>query len=131
MGQHQTTFRQLAELLGDLPLALAQAIGYMDVHGISVDKFLALYRDRDGAGQLLAELRAQEMRLGIVGFELLQLRALADDHLRPGQAGLQEGLEVLCWPCRETITSAEGWESYMEGEKREREETYIGDGQWC
>lgn len=46
---------ELAELLGDLPLALAQAAGYMDVHSISVDKFLALYRDRDSAGQLLAE----------------------------------------------------------------------------
>ena len=49
------TANQLAELLGDLPLALAQAAGYMDVHSISVDKFLALYRDRDGVGQLLAE----------------------------------------------------------------------------
>jgi len=44
----------LAALLGYLPLALAQAVSYLDRHDLSMAGYLDLYRDRDAAGQLLA-----------------------------------------------------------------------------
>lgn len=46
---------ELAALLGDMPLALAQAAGYMDLHHLPIASYLELYRDRDAAGHLLAE----------------------------------------------------------------------------
>ncbi|MBF9134751.1 hypothetical protein I0C86_38350 [Plantactinospora sp. S1510] len=46
---------RLAAMLGDLPLALAQAAGYMDIHDLSIAAYVELYRNRDAAGQLLAE----------------------------------------------------------------------------
>ena len=44
----------LAAVLGHLPLALAQAVSYLDRHDLSVAGYLDLYRDREAAGQLLA-----------------------------------------------------------------------------
>jgi hypothetical protein len=46
---------ELANLVEDLPLALAQAAGYMAVHDLSIGAYVALYRDRGTAGHLLAE----------------------------------------------------------------------------
>lgn len=45
---------ELADELGDLPLALAQAASYLEVYDLTVGSFLDRYRDRDMAGQLLA-----------------------------------------------------------------------------
>ncbi|GAA3938358.1 NACHT domain-containing protein [Actinoplanes auranticolor] len=45
---------ELAEALGDLPLALAQAASYLEVYDLTVSDFLDRYRDRGMAGQLLA-----------------------------------------------------------------------------
>jgi hypothetical protein len=69
---------QLAALLGDLPLALAQAAGYVDIHDLSVDAFLALYRDRDTAGQLLAE-RVEGYPASVATTWLLHYDQLAKD----------------------------------------------------
>jgi hypothetical protein len=45
----------LADELGDLPLALAQAAAYLETHGgLSIDGFLQRYQDRTSAGRLLA-----------------------------------------------------------------------------
>ncbi|GAB4050225.1 FxSxx-COOH system tetratricopeptide repeat protein [Catellatospora paridis] len=55
-GETGPTVAELAQALGHLPLALAQAAAYMERHGrLSVQRYLALYRDRRGAGDLLAE----------------------------------------------------------------------------
>ncbi|GAA3432275.1 hypothetical protein GCM10018954_018780 [Kutzneria kofuensis] len=45
----------LAQALGDLPLALVQAAGYLDLRDLPIERYLELYRDRDAAGRLLAE----------------------------------------------------------------------------
>ncbi|NUT53155.1 MAG: hypothetical protein HOV94_38600 [Saccharothrix sp.] len=45
----------LAQALGDLPLALVQATGYLDLRDLPIEAYLELYRDRDAAGRLLAE----------------------------------------------------------------------------
>ncbi|MFI6128482.1 tetratricopeptide repeat protein [Micromonospora sp. NPDC051141] len=54
-----TSLAVLAEELGDLPLALSQAAGYVDVNGMSISRYLDLYRDKRSAGRLLAQ------RLGV------------------------------------------------------------------
>ena len=46
---------ELAKTLGDLPLALAQAAGYLDLHDLPISTYLALYQDRHAVGRLLAE----------------------------------------------------------------------------
>ncbi|WP_165939927.1 DUF7779 domain-containing protein [Saccharopolyspora aridisoli] len=46
---------ELAQVLGDLPLALVQAAGYLDRRDLPIERYLELYRDRDAAGRLLAE----------------------------------------------------------------------------
>jgi len=51
---HRAAATELAEALGDLPLALAQAASYLEVYDLNVGTFLERYRDRDVAGQLLA-----------------------------------------------------------------------------
>jgi hypothetical protein len=45
---------ELAKTLGDLPLALAQAAGYLDLHDLPISTYLALYQDRHAVGRLLA-----------------------------------------------------------------------------
>lgn len=45
---------ELAATLGDLPLALAQAVAYLTRHGLSVAGYLRLYQDREAAARLLA-----------------------------------------------------------------------------
>jgi tetratricopeptide (TPR) repeat protein len=47
MRQDQTRAAdQLAEALGDLPLALAQAAAFMEEHAIGVEQYLGLFRER-------------------------------------------------------------------------------------
>lgn len=43
---HTAAAGSLAEALGDLPLALAQAAAFMEEHAIGVDEYLALFRER-------------------------------------------------------------------------------------
>ena len=45
---------ELAEVLGDLPLALAQAAAYIDTHAITIRDYLGLYRDPEVARRLRA-----------------------------------------------------------------------------
>ncbi|MEV4412934.1 FxSxx-COOH system tetratricopeptide repeat protein [Catellatospora sp. NPDC049609] len=55
-GQSNPAVRELAQELGFLPLALAQAAAYMERHdGLSAERYLALLRDRRNAGRLLAQ----------------------------------------------------------------------------
>ncbi|GIH06661.1 hypothetical protein Rhe02_47280 [Rhizocola hellebori] len=54
-GETGPQLDELAELLGDLPLALAQAVAYMRrAGGLSTTAYLNLFRDRQQAGRLLA-----------------------------------------------------------------------------
>ncbi|WP_460504235.1 FxSxx-COOH system tetratricopeptide repeat protein, partial [Catellatospora paridis] len=54
-GETGPQVAELAKLLGHLPLALAQAAAYMAQHGgLSVSRYLELFRDRQAAGALLA-----------------------------------------------------------------------------
>lgn len=56
LGRDDPDADALAEALGDLPLALAQAASWIDLHGNPpVARYLALYREWAGAGVLLAE----------------------------------------------------------------------------
>ena len=52
-GLAETDAGRLADQLGDLPLALAQAAGFMDETGMTASEYLGLLRTR--AGQLLAQ----------------------------------------------------------------------------
>ncbi len=56
LGRDDPHADSLAVTLGDLPLALAQAAAYLDLHGgLSIAGYLDIYRDREGAGRLLAQ----------------------------------------------------------------------------
>ena len=56
LGRDDPDAGTLAELLGDLPLALAQAASWLDLHGDPpIARYLGLYRDRAAAGALLAD----------------------------------------------------------------------------
>ena len=72
---------ELAQTLGYLPLALAQAASYMDRTGLSVAGYLRLYRDRQGAGQLLAsgqpDYPGSVATTWLIHFEQLQAQAPA------------------------------------------------------
>jgi hypothetical protein len=52
---NETAAKTLAIELGDLPLALAQAAGYLEIHDLSIDAYLDLFHDREAAGRLLSE----------------------------------------------------------------------------
>jgi hypothetical protein len=78
---------QLARLLGDLPLALAQAAGHMTVCDQSVGGYLAVYRDRSAAGKLLAR-RIDGYPASVATTWLVNVRQLARDE--------PASLELLC-----------------------------------
>ena len=93
-GQAGALLSELAAVLGDLPLALAQAASYMEAHGgLSVKAYLDLFRDRVGAGRLLTSglpgypdsvattwlIHFQDLELrASAGLVLLRLVAFAD-----------------------------------------------------
>jgi tetratricopeptide (TPR) repeat protein len=53
--QEPTEADALADVLGDLPLALAQAAAYLELHGgLSIAAYMQLYQNQQSAGQLLA-----------------------------------------------------------------------------
>jgi tetratricopeptide (TPR) repeat protein len=55
-GHEQEHARELAETLDNLPLAIAQAASYLHQHGgLSIERYLRMYSEREGAGVLLAE----------------------------------------------------------------------------
>jgi tetratricopeptide (TPR) repeat protein len=85
LGQADPDAERLAEAVGDLPLALAQAAGYLDVHGgLSVRRYLEIYADRQAAGRLLAE-GIDGYPLSVATTWLIHFTDLADRH----PAGLQ------------------------------------------
>ncbi len=107
----------LAEELGDLPLALAQAAAYIDARSMTIREYLELYRDpvlaqrlRD-SGLDSAEYPASVARTWLLSFtqlsgehpaavELLRLCAFLDPDdidLELLSAGREETGEVLCW----------------------------------
>jgi tetratricopeptide (TPR) repeat protein len=49
----QRDAENLADALGDLPLALAQAASHLDLYGLSIAGYLRLYREREGPSLLL------------------------------------------------------------------------------
>jgi tetratricopeptide (TPR) repeat protein len=54
-GESGPSLNELAETLGDLPLALAQAASYLEAHGgLSVKAYLDIYREQLGVGDMLA-----------------------------------------------------------------------------
>jgi tetratricopeptide (TPR) repeat protein len=68
---------QLAEELGDLPLALAQAAAYIDTHGLTVSSYLALYRNPEIGRRLRAEgLESREYRASVAATWLLHFDRL-------------------------------------------------------
>lgn len=55
-GRDQSGAGELAQALGDLPLALAQATAYLDLHGgLSISGYLRLYQEHEGPGLLLSD----------------------------------------------------------------------------
>jgi hypothetical protein len=78
--QEPTEADALADVLGDLPLALAQAAAYLDLHGgLSIAGYMLLYQNEQSAGQLLAA--------GMDGYPhsvattwLIHFQELADGH---------------------------------------------------
>jgi hypothetical protein len=50
----------LAQALGDLPLALVQAAGYLDLRDLPIERYLELYRDRDAAGRAAGHRSIQD-----------------------------------------------------------------------
>jgi hypothetical protein len=80
---------ELAEVLGDLPLALAQAAAYIDTRAITIGDYLALYRDPAVARRLRAmglasdEYPESVARTWLLHFDLLrQERPAAVELLR-------------------------------------------------
>ncbi|GAA3384954.1 tetratricopeptide repeat protein [Cryptosporangium minutisporangium] len=71
-----TTVDALADELGDLPLALAQAAAYMDRHRLSIGGYFALYRWQAEAGRWLAE-PLEDYPAGVATTWLIQHTALA------------------------------------------------------
>ena len=72
---------ELAAELGDLPLALAQAAAYIDVHSITISTYLNLYRDPVIAERLRDEgLESDEYPASVARTWLLHF-----DELRLGQ----------------------------------------------
>lgn len=71
----------LAQELGDLPLALAQAAAYIDKHGISIEIFLAVYRDHAAGKKLRAAgLDNIEYPNSVSGTWLLHFRDLESEY---------------------------------------------------
>ena len=78
--QEPTEADALADVVGDLPLALAQAAAYLDLHGgLSIAGYMQLYQEEQSAGQLLAA--------GMDGYPhsvattwLIHFQELADGH---------------------------------------------------
>lgn len=70
----------LAALLGDLPLALAQAAAYIDLHGLSTSGYGDLYRNKSAAGALLAQgLETEEYPASVATTWLLHFDRLSTD----------------------------------------------------
>ena len=71
---------ELAEELGDLPLALAQAAAYIDTRSITVGGYLALYRDPVLARKLRDEgLESDEYPASVARTWLLSLAQLSEE----------------------------------------------------
>jgi Tetratricopeptide repeat len=88
LGRDDPDADALAEALGDLPLALAQAAAYLDEHGgLSVAGYLTLYRDREAAGRLLARRTGDGYPESVATTWLIHLTDLA--------TGQPVGLELL------------------------------------
>jgi Tfp pilus assembly protein PilF len=72
---------ELAGELGDLPLALAQAAGYIDTRSMTVHGYLESYRDPVQARKFLdAGLNSAEYPASVARTWLLSFRQLADEH---------------------------------------------------
>jgi tetratricopeptide (TPR) repeat protein len=71
---------ELAEELGDLPLALAQAAAYIDTRAVTVGGYLDLYRDPALARRLRDEgLESEEYPASVARTWLLSLEQLTDE----------------------------------------------------
>ena len=71
---------ELAEELGDLPLALAQAAAYIDTRSVTVGAYLALYRDPVLARRLRDEgLESDEYSVSVARTWLLSLGQLSGE----------------------------------------------------
>ena len=71
---------ELAEELGDLPLALAQAAAYIDTRAVTVGGYLALYRDPALARRLRDEgLESEEYPASVARTWLLSLAQLSGE----------------------------------------------------
>jgi Tfp pilus assembly protein PilF len=71
----------LADELGDLPLALAQAAAYVDTRAITIHRYLESYRDPVLARRLReAGLNSAEYPASVAGTWLLSFRQLSDEH---------------------------------------------------
>ena len=71
---------ELAEELGDLPLALAQAAAYIDARAVTISGYLALYRDPVLARRLRDEgLESGEYPASVARTWLLSFGQLAGD----------------------------------------------------
>ena len=73
--------RELADQLGDLPLALAQAAAYIDTQSITIRGYLDLYRDPAVARRLReAGLDSGEYPASVAGTWLLSFTQLSGEH---------------------------------------------------
>lgn len=76
--REREAFGKLADELGDLPLALAQAGAYIDTHGITINDYLALYRGSQTGGRLRAEgLDSDEYPVSVARTWLLHFEELS------------------------------------------------------
>ncbi|WP_461123357.1 FxSxx-COOH system tetratricopeptide repeat protein [Saccharothrix stipae] len=86
----------LAELLGDLPLAVEQASAYLDTTGLPVTAYLDLLRTR--AAEVIGRGRAAGRERTLATLWDLSLAEVAEHH--PAAARL---LELLAWPAPEPV----------------------------
>ncbi|MFC3891645.1 FxSxx-COOH system tetratricopeptide repeat protein [Lentzea rhizosphaerae] len=86
----------LAELLGDLPLAIEQASAYLEVTGLSVDDYVTLFRER--AAEMISRGKAVDRQERLNTLWDMSLAALAEEH--PSALHL---LNLLAWMAPEPV----------------------------